>query len=45
MMMEAAGKVRRHVEANFDYVGERFATEAREIHEGSAPERPDLWRG
>lgn len=39
MMMEAAGKVRKHVEANFDYVGERFAKEARDIHEGAAPER------
>ncbi|MDP8916048.1 MAG: DUF1178 family protein [Pseudomonadota bacterium] len=39
MMMEAAGKVRKHVEENFDYVGDRFAKEARDIHEGSAPER------
>ncbi len=39
MMMEAAGKVRRHVEANFDYVGDRFAKEARDIHEGSTPDR------
>lgn len=39
MVMEAAGKVRRHVEANFDYVGDRFAREARDIHEGSAPDR------
>ena len=39
MMMEAMGRVRRHVEANFDYVGERFAAEARSIHEGKAEER------
>ena len=39
MMMEAAGKVRKHVEENFDYVGDRFAQEARDIHEGDAPER------
>jgi hypothetical protein len=34
MMMEAAAKVRAHVEENFDYVGDRFAKEARDIHEG-----------
>lgn len=39
LMMEAAGKVRQHVEANFDYVGDRFAREARDIHEGAAPDR------
>ncbi|MEO8926485.1 MAG: DUF1178 family protein [Caulobacteraceae bacterium] len=39
MMMEAMGQVRRHVEANFDYVGDRFAAEARSIHEGRAEER------
>ena len=39
MMMEAAGKVRKHVEANFDYVGDQFAKEARDIHDGAAPER------
>lgn len=39
VMMEAMGKVRRHVEANFDYVGERFAAEARSIHEGKAEGR------
>lgn len=31
--------MRRHVEANSDYVGMSFAAEARAIHEGSAPER------
>jgi hypothetical protein len=39
MMMEVMGKVRAHVQANFDYVGDRFATEARAIHEGKSEER------
>jgi hypothetical protein len=39
MMMEAMGKVRAHVEQNFDYVGDRFAAEAREIHAGAAETR------
>ncbi|HZK98797.1 MAG TPA: DUF1178 family protein [Caulobacteraceae bacterium] len=39
MMMEAMGRVRRHVIDNFDYVGDRFAAEARSIHEGAAEER------
>ncbi len=39
MMMEAMGKVRRHVEDNFDYVGNRFAAEARSIHEGQSEQR------
>lgn len=39
MMMEAMGKVRAHVEANFDYVGDGFASEARRIHEGAAENR------
>ena len=39
MMMQAMGNVRRHVEANFDYVGDRFAAEARSIHEGKAEDR------
>ena len=39
MMMEAMGKVRAHVEDNFDYVGDSFATEARAIHEGRSEER------
>ena len=39
MMMEAMGQVRAHVEANFDYVGGRFAHEAREIHAGKAETR------
>lgn len=39
MMMEAMGKVRAHVEENFDYVGDTFAREARDIHEGKSEER------
>ena len=39
MFMEAAGKVRKHVEDNFDYVGDQFAKEARDIHEGRAEDR------
>ena len=39
MMREALGKVRRHVENNFDYVGDAFASEARAIHEGKSEER------
>ena len=39
MMMEAMAQVRRHVEDNFDYVGDTFAREARAIHEGKSEER------
>jgi hypothetical protein len=39
MMMEAMGKIRRHVEDNFDYVGDRFAAEARAIHAGTSEDR------
>ena len=39
MMMEAMGRVRRHVEDNYDNVGDSFAKEARLIHEGKAEER------
>jgi len=39
MMMEAMGRVRRHVEDTFDNVGERFAEEARAIHQGRAEDR------
>ncbi|RDC69012.1 DUF1178 family protein [Rhodovulum sp. 12E13] len=35
----ALAEFRRHVEANTEDVGRRFATEARAIHEGTAPER------
>jgi hypothetical protein len=39
VMMEAMGRIRRHVEENFDNVGDAFATEARAIHEGKAEDR------
>lgn len=39
MMMEAMSRVRRHVEDNFDNVGDAFAKEARAIHEGRSEER------
>lgn len=32
--------LKRKVEENADYVGMSFATEARAIHDGTAPERP-----
>jgi hypothetical protein len=39
MMMTAMGEVRRQVEENFDYVGDSFAKEARDIHDGKSEER------
>lgn len=39
MMLEAAREVRAHVEENFDYVGDAFAREARDIHEGRSEKR------
>ncbi|MBX9576571.1 MAG: DUF1178 family protein [Caulobacteraceae bacterium] len=39
MMMQAAREVRSHVETNFDYVGDAFAREARDIHEGRSEKR------
>ena len=39
MMIEAAAQARRHVEKNFDYVGDRFAAEARRIHDGEGEPR------
>jgi hypothetical protein len=39
MAMEAMSRVRRHVEATFDHVGDSFASEARAIHEGRSEER------
>ncbi len=39
MMMQAMGEVRRHVEENFDYMGDQFADEARAIHEGKSETR------
>ncbi len=38
-IVEAMDRVRRHVESNFDYVGDRFAREARDIHEGASEAR------
>lgn len=35
----ALDKLRRHIEANSDYVGLRFADEARAMHEGRSQER------
>lgn len=39
MMTQAVHEVRRHVEQNFDYVGDAFAREARAIHEGRSEAR------
>jgi hypothetical protein len=39
MMTQAAREVRAHVEQNFDYVGDAFAREARDIHEGRSEKR------
>jgi hypothetical protein len=39
MMLDAMAQVRRHVEDTFDYVGDGFAKEARDIHEGRSEER------
>jgi len=39
MMMEAMGRIRRHVEENFDDMGDAFASEARAIHEGRSEDR------
>ena len=39
VMMEAMSRLRRHVEENFDDVGDTFAREARAIHEGKAEAR------
>jgi hypothetical protein len=39
MVMEAMGRMRRHVIDNFDYVGDSFADEARAIHEGRSEDR------
>jgi hypothetical protein len=35
----AIASLRQHIEANSDYVGLNFATEARAMHEGTLPER------
>ena len=39
-LAELAFKVRKHVEATHDYVGDSFAREARDIHSGLTPDRP-----
>lgn len=39
---QALAELRRRVEDNSDYVGRKFAAEARAIHEGTAPERA-IW--
>jgi hypothetical protein len=39
MMMTAMGEMRRKVEENFDYVGDSFAKEARDIHDGKSEDR------
>lgn len=33
-------RLRRHVEANSDYVGLKFADQARAMHDGNMPQRP-----
>jgi hypothetical protein len=40
LMAEMAHQVRTHVEANFDYVGDGFASEARDMHQGVTEQRP-----
>ena len=39
MMTQMVREVRAHVEQNFDYVGDAFAREARDIHEGRSEKR------
>ena len=38
-MQQALAEMKRQVEANSDYVGDKFANEARAMHLGDAPER------
>ena len=38
-LKQALRELRKHVEGNFDYVGERFAEEARKIHYGEVDRR------
>jgi len=40
--MAMAAKVREHIKDNFDYVGDKFADEARKMHAGESEERP-IW--
>lgn len=39
---QALAALRAHIESHSDYVGKRFAQEARAMHTGDAPERP-IW--
>lgn len=39
-ILRAVSNLRRHVEDNCDYVGDKFAEEARDIHYGETEERP-----
>lgn len=39
VMMKALRELREHVEKNADYVGDKFAEEARKIHYGETDER------
>jgi hypothetical protein len=38
-VVEAVAKLKAHVEKNSDYVGDKFAKEARAMHEGEKPHR------
>ncbi len=40
--MAMAKKVREHIKDNFDYVGDKFADEARKMHTGESDERA-IW--
>lgn len=40
--MAMAAKVREHIKDNFDYVGDKFADEARKMHDGVTEERA-IW--
>lgn len=40
--LEAAAKVRAHIQETHDYVGEGFVAEARAMHDGEAEHRP-IW--
>jgi len=40
--MAMAAKVREHIKDNFDYVGDKFADEARNMHSGETEERA-IW--
>lgn len=40
--MAMAAKVREHIRDNFDYVGDKFAEEARKMHGGESEERA-IW--